>query len=424
MTAESVHAPRQQTRQPALPTRTAQRAQQRTWRYLWTAFLIWCVLFLSGAYYAKQWLKNSYSKPPAILASKRGIVLYRGPRDANPVSISEHSTIEEGGVLELPASAEATVQLGVDNSTIRLRPGSKVELSVMHVGWFNRELTQVRLNQLAGAVDYFVAGELPNGRELEVRTPQSAQPQESIKLTKGEYLVWIQPTGTRLISYQGQAKADNGGSPIRLRDGKWAMLGTERLDTRGPLDLPEQLVKNRDFARGLGEAWTAIDVGEKGRPDVGGQRSVAEEIINNRSTRALRIVRDTAKDTHNETGLRQDVDREVWAYRSLTLSAWVKVNYASLDGGGYAGSEYPIMLRINYVAENGGAYTWARGFYYRNESNRPAEIGEQVTQGEWYRFSLDLTSVRDRPAYIASVEVFSSGHDYDAEVAAIELAAE
>jgi hypothetical protein len=423
MTTESLHAPRAET---SLDTNQGgtRRAQRRAWLYLWAAFVVWCLLFAAGANAANSWRKTSYATPPAVLSSKRGIVLYRGPRDTNPVSIPEHAAIEEGGVLDVATSSEATIQLGVDRSTVRLRPGARVEISMMRVGRFNPDLTQVRLNQLAGAVDYSVAGSLPNQRQIEVRTPHMSEPQDRIRLTKGEYLVWIQPNGTRLISYQGQARADLGGSPIYLRDGKWALLAAERAETRGPLDLPEQLVKNRDFARGLGEAWSPIDIGEKGRPDIGGQRSVVEEVINERPLRSLRIVRDTAKDTHNETGLRQDVDREVWAYRSLTLSAWVKVGYASLDGGGYAGSEYPLMLRVNYVAENGGSYAWAHGFFYRNESNRPAEIGEQIEQGQWYRYSIDLTSLRDRPAYIASVEVLASGHDFDAQVAGIELAAE
>jgi len=43
---------------------------------------------------------------------------------------------------------------------------------------------------------------------------------------------------------------------------------------------------------------------------------------------------------------------------------------------------------------------------------------------EWYRFSVDMTKLKDRPAYITSVDVFASGHDYDAEIAGIDLTAE
>ena len=282
----------------------------------------------------------------------------------------------------------------------------------------------MRLEQLDGAANFTIAGELPDGREVEIKTPNTPQTGEAIKLTKGEYLVWVQPTGTRVEAYSGQAKAEMGGSVYRLRDGKWVVLGPERAELKQPLDLPEHLIKNRDFAKGLGESWSAIDVGEKGRPDVGGQRSVTEESINGQTMRALRITRETTKDTHNETGLYQDVNRDVSAYRGITFAAWLKVNSASLDGGGYAGSEYPVMFRIRYVAENGGSYTWVHGFYVKNVTNRPADLGEQIPAGQWYRYTTDLTTLRERPAYIVTVEVLASGHDFDAQVANIQLMVE
>jgi hypothetical protein len=83
-----------------------------------------------------------------------------------------------------------------------------------------------------------------------------------------------------------------------------------------------------------------------------------------------------------------------------------------------------MMFRINYVAENGGNYTWAHGFYVKNETNRPADLGEQIEAGKWFRFLLDMTKLKDRPAYIASVEVLASGHDFDAQVANVELTVE
>ena len=67
----------------------------------------------------------------------------------------------------------------------------------------------------------------------------------------------------------------------------------------------------------------------------------------------------------------------MWAFRSLNLSGLVKVSSASLDGGGYAGSEYPLMFRIQYVAENGGTYNWTHGFYVQNGTNRPTDMGEE-----------------------------------------------
>ena len=400
------------------------QAQRRAWVCILAAFAVWCLLVGWLAYTANNWRKTTYSAPPAQLLAKRGIVLYQGPRDSLPLSIAETTLLEEGGVIDVPASSEAVLQLGVDRSTIRLRSGTRVRLAMMRIGRFNRDLTQVRIEQLQGAANYMIAGDLPDGREVEVRTPHALRVQDGIKLTKGEYLVWVQGETTRLMSYAGQAKAQLDDQVFRLRDSRWISFGPDQAEPPRVSSLPEQLLRNRSFAKGISDAWSPIDIGEKGRPDVGGVRLLAEEEIGGRTVRTARFLRDTAKDTHNETGLSQEINREVWAYRSVTLSALVKVTSASLDGGGYAGSEYPMMLRVNYTAENGGAYTWARGFYVRNAANRPVEIGEQINPGEWYQFRLDMMQLKDRPAYISNVEVLASGHDFDAQVADLELTAE
>lgn len=406
------------------PARAAVWAQRRAWLSILVAFGSWCLLVGWLVNFGNAWRKTAYSAPPAQLVAKRGIVLYQGPRDPLPLSVTEATTLEEGGTIDVPTSSEAVVQLGVDNSSIRLRSGTRIRLVTMRIGRFNRDLTQVRLDQLQGAATYTIAGELPDGREVEVRTPQTWRAQDGVKLTKGEYLVWVQGDRTRLIAYGGQAKAQVGEAVYRLRDSRWISIGPDVPDKPRVNALPEELLRNRAFSKGMGEAWSPIDIGEKGRPDVGGIRSLADQEINGRSVRVLRFFRDTPKDTHNETGLRQEVNRDVWAYRGLNFSVLLKVNSASLDGGGYAGSEFPVMLRVQYVAENGGEYTWVHGFYTKNPSNQPADLGEEIRAGEWYQFRLDLMQLKERPAYIAAIEVLAAGHDFDAEVADVQLTAE
>jgi hypothetical protein len=409
-----------------LPPQSSQApdaAQRRAWLCIVVAFGIWCSLVVWLGVTANTWRKTAYSTPTAQLVAKRGIVLYQGPRDSLPVSIAESTNLDEGGTLQVPASSEAVVQLGVDGSRIRVRAGSELRFSTMRVGRFNRDLTQVRLEQLQGAANFDILGELPDGREVEVLTPHTSAG-DGIKLTKGSYLVWVQSNVTRLLSYRGQAKVQLDTSKYPLRDGRFVVFGPDRAERVRVSDLPEQLIRNRDFMRGFGDSWSPIMKGEPGRPDRGGERTMVEEAIGDRTYRTLWLTRDTEKDTHNETGLRQEVDREVWAYQKLTLSAFVKVTGASLDGGGTRGSEYPLMLRVKYVAENGGEYTWAKGFYVKNETGSPTEIGEQLAAGVWYEFKIDMMQLKDRPAFISEVEVVAAGHDYDSQVADIQLAAE
>ena len=104
--------------------------------------------------------------------------------------------------------------------------------------------------------------------------------------------------------------------------------------------------------------------------------SSTEEEIAGRRVQAVKLSRVTEKDTHNETGITQEINRDVSAYRNLAVTAWVKVSQASLSGGGYLGSEYPVMIRVNYTDEKGGRPGWTHGFYFSNPENRPTENGE------------------------------------------------
>ena len=141
-----------------------------------------------------------------------------------------------------------------------------------------------------------------------------------------------------------------------------------------------------------------LDKGEPGRPDVGGTRRLVEETIAGRKVQALRITRDTAKDTHNETGIVQEIERDVSAYRTISFTAWVKINRASLSGGGYLGSEYPMMFRVNYSDEKGGRPGWSHGFFYANPENRPTDGGELT---RWHTHDALCVGYEDGSAIIS-----------------------
>lgn len=394
----------------------AGKARRRAWFCLVIAFAVWCSL--AGTVLVSGWMyrRNATESPPAILTVERGTVFYGGPATADQLRARPGMTAEEGGLIEIGENGRATLDL-FDGSTVRLMGNTKVELSQIRVGTFNADHTRLILGVIEGAAHFNVAGKLPHGREVVLNTPHG-----KVSLSKGEYLVWVQDDGTRVSSYVGQAKAGTDDHAVRIRDGQRALLSADGFP-RGPFALSENLLRNGDFARQF-QGWTMLDKGEPGRPDVGGTRRLIEETIAGRRVQALSITRVTDKDTHNETGITQEINRDVSAYRNVAVTGWVKVNQASLSGGGYLGSEYPVMFRVNYVDERGGRPGWTHGFYYANPELRPTENGEIVAQGEWYPFLSRLTDLPDRPIIIRSVEILSAGHDFDATVADVRLIAE
>jgi len=351
-----------------------------------------------------------------MLTVDRGTVFYGSPSTADQVRARPTMAADEGGLIEVGESGRASLDL-FDGSTVQLMGNTRMELSMLRVGKFNADHTRLILGLIEGAAHFNVAGRLPYGREVVVQTPHGR-----VNLSKGEYLVWVQDDGTRVSSYNGQAKAGVDEHAVRIRDGQRALLPLDGFP-RGPFPLAENLLRNGDFARQF-QGWTMLDKGEPGRPDIGGTRRLVEETIAGRRVQALQIVRQTDKNTHNETGISQDINRDVSAYRTLAVTAWVKVNQASLSGGGYLGSEYPVMFRVHYTDEQGGRPGWTHGFYFANAEMRPTENGELIAQGEWFPFLGRLTDLPDRPVFIRSVEVLSAGHDFDALIADIRLVAE
>jgi hypothetical protein len=380
-----------------------------------TAFAIWCVLAGSIAVTGWNYRRNATESPSATLNVERGTVFYGGAAAADQMRARPGMPADEGGVVEVGDNGLATLDL-FDGSNVKLMGNTRIELSLLRVGKFNPDHTRLVLGMIEGAAHFTIAGKLPYGREVILNTPHG-----KVSLSKGEYLVWVQDDGTRVSSYVGQAKAGVDDQAVRIRDGQRALLPPDGFP-RGPFPLDENLLKNGDFSRQFG-GWTMLDKYEPGRPDVGGTRRLVDETIAGRRVQAMQIIRDTDKDTHNETGITQEINRDVSAYRDLAVTAWIKINSASLSGGGYLGSEYPVMFRVNYTDERGGRPGWTHGFYFANPENRPTDNGEIIAQGEWFPFLGRLTDLPDRPVYIKSIEVLSAGHDFDAEIADIRVIA-
>jgi hypothetical protein len=391
-------------------------ARRRAWTIVLLAFFIWCSLAAAVLVTLFNHRRSATESPTVDLSAERGTVFYQGPNNAGQVRVRDSLAVEEGSIVEAGEGGHAALRL-FEGSTISLLPKSRLQLATLRVGRFNASLTQASLVLLEGAARIDVAGGLPSGRDLRVTTSHG-----SVNLSQGSYLVWVQDGRARVISYRGRAEVESNEVIVRLGDGQRSVMSADG-PPRGPLPVLENLVLNGDFIRQL-QGWTMLDRGEPGRPDIGGNRRLVEESIAGRQVQALQIVRDSPKDAWNETGIVQEINQDVSAFRNVTMTAWVKVNFASLSGGGYLGSEYPMMFRVNYTDERGGRPGWTHGFYYANPENRPTTNGEIIARGEWYPFLARLADLPERPAFIQSIEVLSAGHDFDAVVADVRLTVE
>jgi hypothetical protein len=398
------------------PSRAAVRAERRAWLILCLAFVTFCVLLFSAAKFVVDFVNTAEVDQSARVLASRGVVVVVSPGSAEQALLGSRTELGVGTVLSIDrtsaSASSAELQL-FDKSRMKILAGASVALTRMEVGRFINQ-QWLALDQYSGPIQYQTV--VP----IEVRVPNGV-----VHLGgNGDYTVWIDGDVSRVLVYAGEARVASGGAPVVVPEGRRGeidRLGGIRVDRRDVA-----LVPNGSFAN-RAEGWQPHDVPNSAL-DVNGARfwvSGPDELGS--SATALRVVRETRKREHGETGLIQKLARDVSGFRHVYLRAWVRVDYAELSGGGQFGSEYPMMLRVVYEGPSETSdYPWAVGFYYANPENRdvPASIGVLWPQGEWKRYEVDLKQQQDEanvPYFLSELTVMGQGHSYDARIAGIEL---
>jgi hypothetical protein len=405
--AERVVAP---VRVPA-----AIRAEHRAWLILGLAFATFCALVFAAFKFAIDYVSSADVDQPAIIAASRGQIAFSLPGSAEKTLLGSRSDLGVGTVLWLDRTTAASVDLQLfDDSGVTLLAGSTLELTRMEVGRFRNQHT-VLLTQTSGPIRY------ATGDAIDVQVPGA-----TVHLAEhGDYTVWLVDERARVLVYGGEARISGIGVSLTVSAGHRA-----EVDARGQTspvdDLATPLLTNSDFSqRDIG--WQALDVPNSAL-DVNGSRSWVDGP--EAGILALRVVRQSVKGEHGETGLVQLLNNiDVSGFRHLWLEAWVRVDYADLSGGGTLNSEYPMMFRVKYEGPVQGSFLpWATGMYYSNADNRPIPQGvaEQWPQGEWKLYQVDLmdTDPSNVPYRLQEFAVMGQGHSYDARVAGISLVGE
>lgn len=236
-------------------------------------------------------------------------------------------------------------------------------------------------------------------------------------LTAGSYEVRVYSSLTEFTVRGGRAEVTSvGGHVVTLTDSQRtiAQFGGVPLEA---LPAARNLLINGDFRQPLQVGWESY-VFEAG--------TVQTTSMDGRP--AARFFRDGVG--HAEVGIRQLLNYDVRDFTSLVLHLSVRVQSQSLAACGMAGSECPIIVKINYQDIYGGDATWYRGFYSTASPPKPADWylydwAEAVPPQTWVTFdSENLMTNQPPPALIKSITIYASGHSFDALVTEVELLAQ
>jgi hypothetical protein len=390
-------------------------AYRGTQALAWAALLVAVAVFVAGVVFVPRGVVELLGVIRESAATRaqviEGTVLYQQPTAPTWQQLAPDVKLDEGTRLRTDDRSRVFLTLA-DGSTAMLYTNTEFGLQRTQLGRFNRAVQDTVLRLFAGRTTLGIARHpLDPDRIVTVLARTSR-----LDLAEGSFRLELDAEGLVDLSVRtGHAIVFQGDRQVRIGAGQRARLG-ERIGVQAPLPLERHLIADSLFDRPLGEtAWRSFVVTEAGV-----QGAVAQD------GDTLRFVRGddaTPIDRHGESGITQELNRDLRDYVSLQMRADVRSDYQSLSGGGTAGTEYPLMIRLTYLDAQGREQIWARGFYYQNDEGLSVKLGQQVERGAWYAYANPnlLQEIQPAPVYLRRIEVLGSGWAYDAALRRIEL---
>jgi len=393
--------------------RRQMQVRRLAWLVVFVAFAVWAVLSVIVGRWAFGVARTAAAPAPTAIEEVSGVTLYRQLGQRNEASARQGIRLYEGDELATSTGSVASLRV-FDGSLLQLFPEARLRVDATRIGRINRGATEARFTLLAGALRVSIPQMDGKAHTVNFETAQGG-----VALVPGEYTLRAGSDGTRISVWEGRAAAAIGDEIVEIAQGEKLVI---QAGGKGfaVLEVLENVVKNSNLSARF-EEWTPWEDREQGRADVPGRLDIVSPGEAGVPTKALRITRASLVDAHNETGLRQIIERDVNGARQIVLRATVRVDVASLSGGGYLGSEYPMMLRIRYRDRRGAEQIWTRGFYYANLENRPVSLGQRIERGVWTPVEINLSDVLGQSSSIATFEVFGAGHTFDASIGDIRL---
>ena len=400
------------THAAAVPARQRYRGMQVfAWVSLFVAvgLLVAAIVFLPRAV-AALFSGVSESQPTSVTVLE-GTVLVQPPATATWQGVGARADLDEGTRLRTDDRARAFLRTR-EGSTVLLYNDTELAVQRMQFGRFNPALQDTVFRLFQGRVQIGVARHpLAAERRITVLADEGR-----LDLGEGTYRIEMEPDGAVHVSTrQGVGVVWLGSRALEVTAGRRLVL-TPDGDILGPLPLERDLLSDPLLERlAGGSAWSTFVVTEAGT--AGTVLPETDGVWFERQTP------DGNTDRHGESGIAQDIDREVRDYVNLRLRSDVRIEHQTLSGGGTAGTEYPLMIRLTYLDVEGREQIWTTGFYYQNNAGLSVKLGHPIPVAEWITFDNPtlLQEIRPAPVRLRRIEVLGSGWEYRSAVRRVEL---
>ena len=394
------------------------------WVVLLGAFTVFCLAAVAAPWALLRFVEQATRENRAEVSTVSGTTQLLERGQSRWLAVSDKARISQGSAIQTDGAARSIIQVYEGDSsyvlaTVHVFSGTRLTLSRATNPRFggSRQPNRVTMALEQGRLRLNPGPALDRELRLTVEVPAG-----SVSVEEGSVALEVTADATEVAVRSGRAVLATSGEQLVLETGERAVLASDGA-MRGPLVSGRSLVVNGDFGAGLSMAWESYN-------DQGGDGGTADGqvlLLEADGQRAVRFQRLGGQSDHCETGVRQSLKKDVTDYVSLRLRVDLRLLAQSLSGGGFQGSEFPLMVRLNYRDAQGNLQFYSWGFYYENPANNPTPLADQIERGVWFAYeSPDLVATLGdlKPAYLESIQVYASGHDYESEVSDVQVVVE
>lgn len=402
-------------------------------RLAWTVLLIslfMCIGLAVSVPLAVGSIINDSSETAAMtLDVQQGTALVNRAGAAEPIGVTTSlSNLPEGTSIRADENVQAllTIRSPHDNlilETVQVYGSTDLEIARARVPRFQMSPRphQIDLVTNIGRVRVNVAGGDARPIEAALTTLQART-----LLQEGSYAFEVSNDETQVTVRDGLAQVSAQGATQDVSPQQRTVVKLNGPPS-GVLSPERNLVTNGNFRLPLSGTWDTYNdlQNEREQPGtvtiqtVGGQRSAVFE-------------RQGAY--HAETGIRQTINKNVRDFASLRLHFVARVFDQDVPVCGQAGSECPLMLRLDYKDQDGTDRSFLQGFYTRQDGSgaNPTYNTTSGSRNEHRRIPPNVAYTYDsanlmetlKPAQITAITFYASGHSYRSSVAEVELLGE
>jgi len=424
------------------------------WIVIWLSFAVFAALLVAAVGAGLHYVATAVRPMAATLAnvSEEGTVLVQEPAWPRPEAVRPSQPLYTGDVVY--TDAFSTAQIGLpDGSSVHLYPGTALQLTQLDANryhWLSGPRRIISMALQTGKLEATVTRFPASGSTFDI-TALGAK----VSIADGATDVWLsQPRvqgtpasdsspapaftnsccATQVLTQNGSAIVSGSGAASVLLQGDQRTMVPMGGTPLGVLAPTWDLLANGSFhsvTSGLPDDW------EVRQEAPNGQQSENRIALTDGSTPSLHLwaTGDPKHAAHHGIYFKQQVGRDVRDFLSLDLVVSFRVRSQSLPGGGYAGSEYPFRVTVDYVPRSkpDSETQWFAGYYvlppFGDFVVDPQ--AKRVLANQWFptnqdqqQGALHLSGLPDPPLIINWVEFSASGWNFDTDVRSVQLLAQ